>query len=170
MKHTKSAILGLALLALLTVPALSASAQGTDLQKAATANSQVTDVKASNFQIVPCTNQVDPKTGKFVPGTECTFQTLMQMVNRIVQYLLYLSIPLVLGMIMYTAYLFLSAGGDPSKIAKAKKMLPPVAIGLFWILGSYLLVYTLLNTLLAPTIGNTAKGDVIFLNVLDKKP
>ncbi|MBX4209301.1 hypothetical protein KW799_01195, partial [Candidatus Parcubacteria bacterium] len=44
--------------------------------------------KATNFQLVPCTGVVDPKTGK---GVECDFNQLIVAFNRAVKFLLYLS-------------------------------------------------------------------------------
>lgn len=128
------------------------------------------DPRDAGFQLVPCKMVLDKSTGQFKPDSECDFRKLMELANRIIRFLLYLSIPLVLGMIMYTAFTYLTANGDSGKVAKAKKMLVPVAIGLFWILAAYIVVYTLLDSLLKDTLGTGAdqqpKQDVIFLNVL----
>jgi hypothetical protein len=97
--------------------------------------------KAANFQIVPC-------DGVDVP---CDFKALVATFNRILKFLLYLSIPLVVGIILYTGFEFLTAGGDAMKLEKAKKMLIPVAIGIFWVLASWLVVNTILKTFLSDT-------------------
>ena len=137
------------------------------------------DPRASNFQLVPCNGapayQKDANgqvkydsSGKPIPDTtkvNCDFNQLIVMVNRIIKFLLYLAIPLVLGMILYMGFKYLTANGDPKKLADAKKMFIPVVIGLFWILAAYIIVYTVLDTFLAPTVGGIPKQDIIYLNV-----
>lgn len=91
------------------------------------------------FQIVPCDGV----------KVECNFKALVATFNRILQFLLYLSIPLVVGIILYTGFQFLTAGGDAVKLEKAKKMLIPVVIGIFWVLASWLVVNTILKTFLS---------------------
>ncbi len=113
----------------------------------------VDDPKDANFQLVPCSG-VDKVTG----AETCTFKDLFTLANRIIKFLLYFSIPLVLGVIMYTAFKYLTANGDPGKLADAKKMLVPVALGLFWILAAYLIVYTFLDKVLDDSAGSATKG------------
>lgn len=126
MKHIKISLFGLVAVMMLALPLIFVSAQATGTDNPADAS----------FQLVPCS------------GTDCDFQKLMVMFNRIISFLLYLSVPLVLGMIMYTAFKFLTANGDPGKLVNAKKMLVPVAIGIFWVLGAYVVVYTVLDKLI----------------------
>lgn len=96
--------------------------------------------RASNFQLIPC-------DGVKIP---CNFTAAVATFNRILQFLLYLSIPLVTGIILYTGFQFLTAGGDAMKLEKAKKMLIPVVIGIFWVLASWLIVTTIFKTFLSP--------------------
>lgn len=96
--------------------------------------------RASNFQIVPC-------DGVKVP---CDFKAVVATFQRILTFLLYLSIPLVVGIILYTGFKYLTAGGDAYKLEEAKKMLIPVAIGIFWVLAAWLVVNTILKTFLSP--------------------
>ena len=103
------------------------------------------DPQNTGFQIVPC-NEVNPDGTK---GTACNFKALIATFNRILKFLLYLSIPLVVGIILYTGFQFLTAGGDAAKLEKAKKMLIPVVIGIFWVLASWLVVNTILKTFLS---------------------
>lgn len=95
--------------------------------------------KLDSFQIVPCDGV----------KVECNFKALVATFNRILKFLLYMSIPLVVGIILYTGFQFLTAGGDAAKLEKAKKMLIPVAIGIFWVLASWLVVNTILKTFLS---------------------
>ncbi|PJE74002.1 MAG: hypothetical protein COV01_02730 [Candidatus Taylorbacteria bacterium CG10_big_fil_rev_8_21_14_0_10_41_48] len=97
------------------------------------------DPKSDSFQIVPCDGV----------NVKCNFSAAVATFNRILQFLLYLSIPLVTGIILYTGFQFLTAGGDAAKLEKAKKMLIPVVIGIFWVLASWLIVTTILKTFLS---------------------
>lgn len=115
--------------------------------------------RASNFQIVTCTGVVDPRTGK---GVECNYNQLIMTISRIIQYVLYLLIPILLGMILWVGWSYITANGDPKKLADAKSMIKPVLLGVFFIFSAYLIVYKLiLGNLLAPTIGDINKEDII---------
>jgi len=80
------------------------------------------------------------------------------MTNRVIKFLLYLSIPFVLGIIVFTAFKYLTANGNPAKLADAKRMLKYVIIGLIWILLSFILVYTVLDNLLSDNIKKDQQG------------
>jgi hypothetical protein len=96
---------------------------------------------------------------------ECDFNQLIIGFNRVVKFLLYLSIPLVLGMILFMGFKYITANGDPGKLASAKKMFVPVLLGLFWVFAAYIVVYTILDKLVADTIGGVPREDIIFLDV-----
>lgn len=108
------------------------------------------------FQIVPCDNVT----------VECDFNMLLVGINRVMKFLLFLSIPLVMGMGLYTAYKFMTAGGDAGKLADAKKMFVPVALGLFWILAAYIVVYTFLDKLVSEKFREEAKESI---NIFDNR-
>lgn len=124
----------------------------------ALAQAQNGDPASKDFQLIPCDGVKD----KADPNSkECDFAQLKVLFNRILNFLLYLSIPLVMGMIMYTAFTYLTANGDPGKIASAKKMLIPVALGVFWVLAGFIVVRTVLGSFLAPNIGGEDKETFI---------
>lgn len=104
------------------------------------------------FQLVPCKGVDDPRTG--ATETECTYQSLILMVSRIIQFVLYLLIPIVLGMIVYIGFKFLTASGDSGKLADAKRMIKPLLIGIVLIFAAWLVVYTFLDRLLVPELRN----------------
>jgi hypothetical protein len=125
------------------------------------------DPKLDGFQIVPCNEgRINPQTGKWEKGIECNFVALVATFNRILKFLLYLSIPLVVGIILYTGFQFLTAGGDAMKLEKAKKMLIPVAIGIFWVLASWLIVSTILKTFLSTDTQTELKQNTEFEKLL----
>lgn len=117
------------------------------------------DVKEKTFQIVPCTGVTKTDAqGNVISGKECDFNSLIEMANRIIKFLLYLSIPFILGIIIYTAFMYLTSNGSEVKLTQAKHMLKYVVIGLIWILVSFILVYTVLDRLLDDDIKNDQQG------------
>lgn len=122
------------------------------------ASKSISNPEDPGFQLVPCDGVKDPNDPNSVA---CDFGQAKVLFNRILNFLLYLSIPLVLAMIMYTAYTYLTANGDQSKIFKAKQMLIPVALGIFWVLAGFIVVRTLLDSFLAEKIGSETKDTFI---------
>ena len=114
---------------------------------------------ANNFQLVSCTGVVDPRTGK---GTECNYAQLIYTVNRIIRFVLYIISPILLGMLIYTGFKYITAGGDVNLVADAKRMLKPIVVGVILIMGAWTFVYTVLDKLLNDQISqNVAKTDII---------
>ncbi len=114
------------------------------------------------FQLVPCQGVDNPATPTV--ETECDFNMLLVGISRMMKFLLFLSIPLVMGMGFYTAFKFMTAGGDPGKLADAKKMFVPVVLGIFWVMAAYITVYTFLDKLVNPNISGEAKGAIKILD------
>jgi len=137
MKKYFTAVVTLVFIALVLVVPVFASAQAVTGSDNGIGSA---DPKSNSFQLIPC-------DGVKVP---CNFTAAVATFNRILQFLLYLSIPLVTGIILYTGFQFLTAGGDAMKLEKAKKMLIPVVIGIFWVLASWLVVTTIFKTFLSP--------------------
>lgn len=126
-----------------------------------TGNKGSGDPKAPTFQIVSCNGVDDPRTTNVVE-VECTYNQLIMTISRIIQYVLYLLIPILLGMILWIGWSYITANGDSKKLADAKSMIKPVLLGIFFIFSAYLIVYKLiLGNLLAPTIGDVKKEDII---------
>jgi len=148
MKPRHKIALGLLLALSLATPALA---------QVDTTGAGSADPKDKTFQLVPCTGVTKTVDGKTV-GKECDFNSLIEMANRIIKFLLYLSIPFILGIIIYTAFMYLTSNGSEVKLTKAKHMFKYVVIGLIWILVSFILVYTVLDRLLADDIKNDQQG------------
>lgn len=112
------------------------------------------------FQLVSCTGVVDPRTGK---GVECDYNQVIYTIARIIRYIFYVMIPVVLGMIIFTGFKYMMAGGDANLIADAKRMFKPIFIGIALILGAYLIVYNLIlgNLISEKGVGDIKKEDII---------
>jgi len=71
---------------------------------------------------------------------------LIEFITRVVQYLLgFLGIVVVL-ILIYGGYVWMTSGGDPDKVAKAKLIIRNAIIGLIIILTSYAIVSLIFNT------------------------
>ncbi len=90
------------------------------------------DVKSS---IIPCTDK-------------CSFTDIFRLLNNALQFFItQLLIPIFVIIIMYAGYQYLTAEGNPSKIANIKKMLQHIVLGILLILTSWLIVRTIMTTL-----------------------
>lgn len=93
--------------------------------------------KDNNFQLVPC------------KGIDCDFNALLTLINRIITFILYISIPLAAISFSYAGYLYISAVGNTSQIEKAHEIFKKVGIGFIFIASGWLIVYTITNALLS---------------------
>jgi len=87
--------------------------------------------------IVPCGTSYAS-----APCTVCHFYKLLQ---NIINFLLLTSASLVTLMAVYIGFLFLLSGGSPKKIEDAKSKLWLLVWGLVWVLGSWLVLNTIIN-------------------------
>ena len=104
--------------------------------------------KDEDFQLVPC------------KGVDCDFNALMTLINRVINFILYVSIPLAAISFSYAGYLYLSAAGNTSKIEEAHKIFGKVLIGFVFILSAWLIVYAITNSLLDSDFKNS-KGNLL---------
>lgn len=90
--------------------------------------------------LVPCT---DPN--------ECNYDKLIELAANVVDFMMYkISIPLAALAFSYAGFLLLTSGGDTGKMKKAKTIFTNVAFGFAIVLGAYLFIYTITNSLLKP--------------------
>ncbi len=105
-------------------------------------------IPVSAAGLVPC--GLGPTTDPgFKACTVCDFFVLIQ---NIIKFLLYVFASLATLMAIYIAFLFMFSGGSPAKIADAKSKLWLVIIGIFWVLGSWLVLNTILNFIIDPNV------------------
>jgi hypothetical protein len=98
--------------------------------------------------LVPCGLGPAADSG-FKACTVCDFFVLAQ---NIINFFLYLTIPLVTLAAVYIAFIFMTSGGSSSKITDAKSKLWLVILGIFWVLGSWLVLNTILNIVAKPSV------------------
>jgi hypothetical protein len=87
--------------------------------------------------IVPCGTTANPRM--------CTVCDFFKLLQNIINFLLYVAASLATIMAVYVGFLFMFSGGSPARITDAKSKLWLLVIGLFWILGSWLVLNTILN-------------------------
>lgn len=112
----------------------------------------------NNFQLVTCSGVDDPKTAI---NEECTYEQLILTARRIIYFVIFLISPILVAMIVYTGFKYMTAGGDAKLIADAKRMFTPILLGLFFIFGAWIIVYTVLDKLLGVQIGDIPKSSIV---------
>lgn len=122
---------------------------------------QTENPASPDFQLVPCTGVVKTDANGNRTGKECDFADLLVLARRIIQFALYLITPIVIGMILFTGFKYMTAGGDARLIEDAKRMFKPIIIGVIMIFAAWVTVYTVLDKLLGPMIGDIPKTDIV---------
>ncbi len=88
--------------------------------------------------LVPCNGSTTP----------CNFNTLMELINRGIQFLLFdFSIPFAAILFAYAGFILVTSGGSDEKRTQAKKIFTNVALGLVIALAAWLIVETILHAL-----------------------
>lgn len=119
------------------------------------------DPKSSTFQLVPCTGVVKTDAAGNKTGKECDFADLLILARRLIQFTLYIITPIVVGMILFTGFKYVTAGGDARLVEDAKRMFKPIILGIILVFAAWVLVYTVLDKLLANKIGDINKSDIV---------
>ena len=94
--------------------------------------------------IVPCGTSYAP-----APCTVCHFFKLLQ---NIINFMLYTSASLATLMATFIAFLFMFSGGSPQKISDARSKLWLLILGIAWVLGSWLVLNTIITVFANPGI------------------
>jgi len=108
-------------------------------------------IPVSAAGLVPCgqgPNMIIDSTGKAIPNPAfkaCTVCDFFVLIQNIINFILLVFASLATLMAIYIAFLFMFSGGSPAKITNAKSKLWLLVIGIFWVLGSWLVLNTILN-------------------------
>ncbi|MCX6813059.1 MAG: pilin [Candidatus Azambacteria bacterium] len=82
----------------------------------------------------------------------CTFCDFFVLIQNIIKFILAIFASLATLMAIYIAFLFMFSGGSPQKISDAKSKLWLLVIGIFWVLGSWLVLNTIINFVARPGV------------------
>ncbi|MBN2197800.1 hypothetical protein JW698_01215 [Candidatus Wolfebacteria bacterium] len=80
-------------------------------------------------------------------GVECTWCHLMILVKNIVDFMIYLAIPLAIIMIIVGGIMIMTAGGSTERASKGRQILTAALTGLIIVLFSYLIIDTIIKTI-----------------------
>ena len=83
-------------------------------------------------------------------ATGCDFTALINLVNTLIQYLIFIAMPLAAIAFAYAGWIYLSAGGDTGKVKKAHQLFMSVGIGFALILSAWLIFKYIAVTFLSP--------------------
>ncbi|MBI3074672.1 MAG: hypothetical protein HYY92_00445 [Parcubacteria group bacterium] len=100
----------------------------------------------------PPTPIVPPCEDNYGDGTTevCGFVTLMHLIRHLIDFALFLAMPIAAGLFSWAGFLYLSAGANPGNISKAHGIFWSVFIGLLWVLGAWLVIKLISDALLKP--------------------
>ncbi len=88
-------------------------------------------------------------------ATSCDFSALIDMVNTIIQYLIFIAMPLAAISFAYAGWIYLSAGGDTGKVKKAHEIFANVGIGLILVLSAWLIFKLIATKFLSDTYSSS---------------
>lgn len=80
-------------------------------------------------------------------GTECTFCHLLVLIQKIIDYMIYLVFPLSAVMIVIGGGYILTAGGSESRVSKGKEIITAAIVGLLIALMSWLIIDTIIRSI-----------------------
>ena len=100
--------------------------------------------------LVPCGNEKIEagQPGEYGIANPCKWDHVLELVDRVVRFILFaLLVPIAAIMVAYAGFLMLFSGGSPDKRSKAKNILLNVVIGMFFAIGAWIIIHTLLDIL-----------------------
>lgn len=81
-------------------------------------------------------------------GPDCGYADLVKLAQNLITDLTILATMLATVGFIWAGFLLLTSGGDPGKKNEAKNVLWKVFWGFVWVLGSWVVIYTITSTLL----------------------
>jgi hypothetical protein len=97
----------------------------------------------SGAGLVPCGVGSDLTT-----ATQCEACNLVQLVQNVISFAIGISIPIAVALFAYAGFLYFTSGASPENQSKAKKIFKPLFLGFLLILGAWLIINTILFTIL----------------------
>ena len=82
-------------------------------------------------------------------GPDCNFDKLIELTQEVIDFLIVIiASPLATVLFAYAGWLYMSAGGDPGKVARGHQIFRNVLLGLVIALAAWLIVSTISSALL----------------------
>jgi hypothetical protein len=109
-------------------------------------NSIQTDIISGG--IVPdCGYNIRTQANETGTGRMCGISDLIILIQRVIEYIFILILPIAAIVFAYVGFLFLTSGGNTDKKTKAKKAMTNLVIGIVLVLAAWLIVQTVLTAL-----------------------
>lgn len=80
-------------------------------------------------------------------GSTCGFSHLVELVKNVLTYILAITAPIAAIMFAYAGFLYMTSQGNPAKRTKANSIFTNVGIGIFFVVGAWLLAKAVLSGL-----------------------
>src|SRR3989344_5634952 len=97
--------------------------------------------------------KIVPDCEDVVPGTttkECGFKTLVHLIKHLIDFVIFLAMPIAALVSVYAGWFYLTAGENPGNVSVAKKMFWALFIGVAWVIGAWLVIKFISDALLRP--------------------
>lgn len=102
-------------------------------------------VLAQGFKLAPDCNPTLPPNS--TTGNPCNIAAFIAFLKKIIQFMFVIAIPLAVIVIVWGAFVIMTAGGSESRVTQGKGIITAAVIGLAILLGSWLIVTTVLGFL-----------------------
>jgi len=100
----------------------------------------------ANAQFLPTIVLCEGPTGD--PKTECNYGALIGGINRFLQFVIGFATVIAVVMFVYAGSLLIFSGGNKTQMDKAKTILRNVVVGFILVLAAWLIVFTILRSLI----------------------
>jgi len=94
-----------------------------------------------------------PDCTKTPPDSMCHFNDALLLIDNVLQVFIWVSVPIATLLFAWIGWIFITSSDKPGARNDAKKKLEALGKGLFFILGSWLIINTLVGLLIDPSFG-----------------
>lgn len=98
---------------------------------------------SSGAGLVPCGVGSD-----LTNATQCEACNFVQLIQNVISFVIGISIPIAVALFAYAGFLYFTSGASQENRDKAKKIFKPLFLGFLLILGAWLIINTILFTIL----------------------
>lgn len=119
---------------------------GTGSTTGAALNSVQIDI-VNNGLVPDCGYNIKTLSRPGGTGRMCGLSDLITLIQRVIEYIFILILPIAAIVFVYVGFLYLTSGGNKDKRTKAKKAMTSLGIGILVILAAWLIVKSILSSL-----------------------
>jgi hypothetical protein len=102
--------------------------------------------------LVPCGFSTGNGANYYTSSTSCDLCSFGQLIQNIINYMVGISIPLAALLFAWAGILYFTSAGSPARVMRARKIFTSVFIGFLFVISAWLVVQTLLSTLVKGTV------------------